>query len=60
MKSWSELLARHLFVVLLAVATATGTVARAQGEPPTFKPEEIEALVAPIALYPDSICSPRC
>ena len=53
MKSWSEAFARHLFAVLLAVVTATGGVARAQGEPPTFKPEEIEALVAPIALYPD-------
>jgi len=25
------------------------------GQAPTFKPEEIEALVAPIALYPDSV-----
>jgi hypothetical protein len=29
----------------------------AHGEPATFKPEEIEALVAPIALYPDSLLS---
>ena len=26
-----------------------------QAQAPTFKPEEIEALVAPIALYPDSV-----
>jgi hypothetical protein len=29
--------------------------AQTQAEPPAFKPEEIEALVAPIALYPDSL-----
>ena len=29
----------------------------AQKAAPTFKPEEIEALVAPIALYPDSLLS---
>src|SRR5262245_52835418 len=57
MKSWSEFLARHLFTVLLVAATATGGVARAQGEPPPFKPEEIEAMVAPIALYPDDLLS---
>src|SRR5262245_1023436 len=63
MKSWSEFLARHLFTVLLVAATAIGGVARAQapaqgqGEPPPFKPEEIEAMVAPIALYPDDLLS---
>ncbi|HUL94322.1 MAG TPA: DUF3300 domain-containing protein, partial [Burkholderiales bacterium] len=59
MRSWSEFLARHVLAVLLAAATATGGVARAQaqGEPPPFKPEEIEALVAPIALYPDDLLS---
>ena len=31
--------------------------AQTEGEPPAFKPEEIEALVAPIALYPDSLLS---
>ncbi len=39
------------------LAAAFAGVARAQGEPPPFKPEEIEALVAPIALYPDSLLS---
>jgi hypothetical protein len=42
--------------MLLAVSAGWGG-ARAQGEPPAFKPEEIEALVAPIALYPDSLLS---
>jgi hypothetical protein len=28
-----------------------------QSQPPAFQPEEIEALVAPIALYPDSLLS---
>jgi uncharacterized protein DUF3300 len=31
--------------------------AAAPPQAPTFKPEEIEALVAPIALYPDSVLS---
>ena len=44
-------------------AFAQTTTTRAQPAPsaqkatPTFKPEEIEALVAPIALYPDSVLS---
>jgi hypothetical protein len=64
-KSWCELLGRYLLATLLAVAAATGGVAQtqapppaqAQNEPPPFKPEEIEALVAPIALYPDDLLS---
>ncbi len=31
--------------------------AQQQAQAPTFKPEELEALVAPIALYPDSVLS---
>ena len=57
MKPWAGRLARPLFTMLLAFAAATGGVAQTQGEPPPFKPEEIEALVAPIALYPDSLLS---
>ena len=57
MKSWSERLARCLVALLVAVTAASWNVARAQGDPPPFKPEEIEALVAPIALYPDSLLS---
>jgi hypothetical protein len=57
MKFRSQRLARCFVALLAALAVATGGVARAQGEPPPFKPEEIEALVAPIALYPDSLLS---
>jgi hypothetical protein len=59
MKSWNGLLARRIVALLAMVAIAIGSVARAQtqGDPPPFKPEEIEALVAPIALYPDSLLS---
>jgi hypothetical protein len=59
MNPWGERLVRPLLTMLLALAVAIGGVARAQaqGEPPPFKPEEIEALVAPIALYPDSLLS---
>jgi Protein of unknown function (DUF3300) len=59
MKSWRGHLARHLFAYLLAVAAAGWNIAHAQAEgaAPAFKPEEIEALVAPIALYPDSLLS---
>ena len=37
--------------------TSTQPAPSAQKAGPTFKPEEIEALVAPIALYPDSVLS---
>jgi hypothetical protein len=44
-------------VVLLAGATLfVGSASAQQGNSP-FKPEEIEALVAPIALYPDDLLS---
>ncbi len=48
---------RHLLVLLLACATVVGGTARAQDPASPFKPEEIEALVAPIALYPDDLLS---
>src|SRR5262252_10276327 len=54
---------RYLSTLVLAVVVASASVAHApapapaQGEPPPLKPEEIEALVAPIALYPDSLLS---
>ena len=54
MKSWSV---RLLLAALLGALSALPSSAHAQGEPPAFKPEEIEALVAPIALYPDSLLS---
>jgi hypothetical protein len=46
-----------LLAGLLAAVPAGWSGAHAQGDPPAFKPEEIEALVAPIALYPDSLLS---
>jgi hypothetical protein len=53
---------RDLFaLLLLAVTSLTSTVSAqtqtSQSQPPPLKPEEIEALVAPIALYPDPVLS---
>src|SRR6476620_1458092 len=42
---------------LIGLVFASGTVNAQDQAAPTFKPEEIEALVAPIALYPDSVLS---
>jgi len=42
--------------VLAGLMLRSGS-ANAQGQPAPFKPEKIEALVAPIALYPDSVLS---
>jgi len=50
-------LLRRLHVLILVCLTALGSVARAQDQASPFKPEEIEALVAPIALYPDPLVS---
>jgi len=50
-------LPRLLLSLCLACATALGGVARAQDAASPFKPEEIEALVAPVALYPDDLLS---
>jgi hypothetical protein len=57
MKSSCVSLLRCLAVLLLACATLLGGTAQAQQGPSPFKPEEIEALVAPIALYPDDLLS---
>jgi len=60
MNRWSERLLRAARTGFVAALMMTGCIAaRAQDPPPqpTFKPEEIEALVAPIALYPDSVLS---
>jgi len=48
---------RLVFALFLACAVALGGAARAQDQTAPFKPEEIEALVAPIALYPDDLLS---
>jgi uncharacterized membrane protein YgcG len=45
---------KALLVSLVLAIGAVPPVTRAQ-EPPAFKSEEIEQLVAPIALYPDSL-----
>ena len=55
MKAIARLLAALL---ALASAAALGQGApAAKPEGPAFKPEEVEALVAPIALYPDALLS---
>jgi hypothetical protein len=57
MISFHERLARRVCACFLVGLMAIVTNVRAQAEPPPFKPEELEALVAPIALYPDSVLS---
>ncbi|CAE6740327.1 hypothetical protein R69927_00751 [Paraburkholderia domus] len=59
MNRWSERLPRAVCMWFMVVLMTGSTGASAQNQPaqPTFKPEEIEALVAPIALYPDSVLS---
>jgi hypothetical protein len=44
-----------LSVFALALSAARG--ARAQGDTRTFKPEELDQILAPIALYPDPLLS---
>ena len=43
-----------LFLTFLLVAPQ-GVMAKSEGGDKSFKPEELEQLVAPIALYPDSL-----
>ena len=59
MYRWTERLTRAVCVAFIALLMVGWIDATAQDQPqrPTFKPEEIEALVAPIALYPDSVLS---
>jgi hypothetical protein len=58
---WSKVICNWLLVVLVFAAgiaqaqTPTTTPAPTESQPAPFKPEEIEALVAPVALYPDSV-----
>jgi uncharacterized membrane protein YgcG len=44
-----------LAVLILSTSARYTTAQDSAPAPPTFKPEEIEQLVAPIALYPDSL-----
>jgi len=65
MTRWSARLYRAVFMWLIVLLTmgSSGLHAQSQPQQPSppqqtpFKPEEIEALVAPIALYPDSVLS---
>ena len=57
MKFLGNLMFRRLLVMLVAASVVVSGTARAQADPPPLKPEEIEALVAPIALYPDALLS---
>ena len=59
MRLWNKRFARTACAWLAALMLASaGVRAQApQAAQPTFKPEEIEALVAPIALYPDTLLS---
>jgi len=51
-----RLLIRSLAVFLgLLLAAPQGVIAQSGGEQKTFKQEELDQLVAPIALYPDSL-----
>ncbi len=44
-----------LIVILVSMMAAPQGTLGQQAEPPVFKPEELEQLLAPIALYPDSL-----
>jgi len=48
---------RYLMVALLTVCLARVAPAQQAPEQAPIRPEEVEALVAPIALYPDSLLS---
>lgn len=50
-------MSRWVLYWLMFMLLAASTGVRAQNEAAPFKPEEIESLVAPIALYPDSLLS---
>ncbi len=53
-------IARISYVILvwwlvLTMAAPAGLVAQETAAPPQFKPEQLEQIVAPIALYPDDL-----
>jgi len=43
------------FVLLLVTAVQSAVFAQEAGTKPTFKQEELDQMLAPIALYPDSL-----
>ncbi|KDP87754.1 MULTISPECIES: DUF3300 domain-containing protein [Cupriavidus] len=58
MRACSKRLAQVLRAwFLVGTLLASGVLNAQEQAAPSFKPEEIEALVAPIALYPDSVLS---
>lgn len=60
MNRWLMRLFRYVGPWLFASLTLISFGAHAQDaseQPPPFKPEELEALVAPIAFYPDTVLS---
>jgi len=58
-RHWIERLPHAVGAALLAGLVFVAQVAMAQDKaaPAPFKPEELEAMVAPIALYPDNVLS---
>ena len=52
-RTWSVVAV--LAVLILAGATALAADTAAPADKPAFKPEELEQMLAPIALYPDSL-----
>ncbi len=53
-----QFLARALaWAMILLLALPPGTFAQQSAGPPTFKQEELDQVLAPIALYPDSLVS---
>ncbi|MGF6600813.1 hypothetical protein P3T23_005552 [Paraburkholderia sp. GAS448] len=57
MRKWNERWAKAVFLWLILLVTFPAYADRGPEGPTPFKPEELEALVAPIALYPDSVLS---
>ncbi|WP_374729896.1 DUF3300 domain-containing protein, partial [Caballeronia terrestris] len=59
MTRWIDRIIQAVWMCFFVALMTLSSRSSAQEPPPqpTFKPEEIEALVAPIALYPDSLLS---
>lgn len=55
MTNWNERWIRAALVWLILLVAAPAFADRGPDGPAPYKPEEIEALVAPIALYPDPV-----
>src|SRR6516164_3200847 len=55
MTNWNERWIKAALMWLILLVAAPAFADSGPGGPAPYKPEEIEALVAPIALYPDSV-----